>query len=202
MNTRTQYKLARRLGASIFPKTQTQKFALALEKRAQNKKRGRGMTEYGKQLIEKQKIKATYGLSERQFRIYVDEAMSVKGVTPIDYLHERLERRLDNIVFRMNLAPSRRAARQMVSHGHIIVNGTKSTVPSQKMFVGDTLAIREGSKTAGYFANFADKFAESKMPSWLSFTLAKMTGEMTALPTKETAEAAGDLSAVLSFYSR
>lgn len=202
MKIGSKYKIAMRLGASVFPKTQTQKFAIRQEKKMKNKSRGRGPTEYGKQLIEKQKIKMTYGLSERQFRIYVEEANSTHGRAPAEVLHELVERRLDNVVYRLGLAPSRRAARQMVSHGHFLVNGKKTTIPSQRLRVTDVIAVREGSKSAGYFANFAEKFAETPTPSWLSWNVSKMEGGMTALPNRENADPAGDLVAVLSFYSR
>ncbi len=196
-----KYKIARRLGASVFDKTQTQKFALAQERKAP-KKRGRGATEFGKQLIEKQKVRLTYALSEKQFSNYVQAAMLAKGMTPIASLHEQIETRLDNIVYRLHLAPSRRAARQMVSHGHIIVNGTKTTIPSRHITLTDKIAIREGSKSITPFANFAEGFSERPLGSWLSWDPKTMEGGMKVLPTMESAEVAGDLASVLSFYSR
>src|SRR6185312_9992594 len=120
-----KYKIAKRLGASVFEKTQGQKFAIAQERTARNKPRGRGATEYGKQLLEKQKVRITYGISERQFGNYVAEAMATHGANPAELLHRLLELRLDNVIYRLGLAPTRRAARQMVSHGHITVDGVK-----------------------------------------------------------------------------
>lgn len=204
MKTGPKYKIAKRLGASVFPKTQTQKFAIAEERAARNKRRRRGgVTEYSKQLLEKQKVRMTYGLSEKQFRNYVAAAIAQHGVNPAETLHRLLEMRLDNIAYRLGLAPSRRAARQMVSHGHITVNGVKTTIPSRAMRIGDRIAIREGSKSAGLFEGFAEKFMERPaLPSWLSWNPKAMEGGVNELPTEESAETAGDLVAVLSFYSR
>ncbi len=102
-----KFKIAKRLGP-IFEKTQTQKFALAQERAEKNKKRGRGRggTEFGKQLLEKQKIRLTYGITEKQFGNYVKEAMTIKDVTPAEALHRFLELRLDNVVYRLGLAPT------------------------------------------------------------------------------------------------
>ena len=199
-----KYKIAKRLGASVFEKTQTQKFAIAEERAARNKKGRRGnQTEFGKQLLEKQKVRMTYGLSEKQFSNYVATATSTHGAPPAETLHRLLEMRLDNIVYRLGLAPTRRAARQMVSHGHITVNGVKTTIPSRAMRVGDRIAVREGSKGAVLFENFAEKFNERPtLSSWLSWDAKKMEGGMQEVPTEEAASPAGDLIAVLSFYSR
>lgn len=201
-----KYKIAKRLGASVFPKTQTQKFAIAEERAMMNKKRGgrRGqMTEFGKQLLEKQKVRLTYGISEKQFSNYVAEATSTHGARPADILHRLLELRLDNIVYRLGLAPSRRAARQMVSHGHITVNGVKTTIPSRRMRPGDKIAIREGSRKSNLFEGLAERMNERpRLASWLSFDAKSMQGGVEEFPTEDSAETAGDLVAVLSFYSR
>lgn len=199
-----KYKIAKRLGASVFEKTQTQKFAIAEERAARNKKGRRGgQTEFGKQLLEKQKVRLTYGLSESQFSNYVRTAMSTHGVPPAETLHRLLEMRLDNVIYRIGLAPTRRAARQMVSHGHITVNGVKTTIPSRAMRVGDRIGIREGSKSAILFENLAERFSEKPtLPSWISFDAKSMQGGVEGLPTEESASPAGDLIAVLSFYSR
>lgn len=203
MKVGPKFKLAKRLGPSIFEKTQTQKFAIAAERAAMNKKGRRGgATEFGKQLLEKQKVRVTYGLSESQFGAYVGNAMSSHGANPAEVLHRQLEMRLDNIIYRLGLAPTRRAARQMVSHGHITVNGKKSTIPSQAIKIGDRIAVREGSKSRAYFDNFAEKFMDRPLPSWLSWNPKEMVGGVQELPTMESADAAGDLSMVLSFYSR
>lgn len=202
MKVGPKYKIAKRLGASVFEKTQTQKFAIAQERGSKSKKRGRGPTEYGKQLLEKQKVRITYGLPERQFGRYVREAMATHGANPADVLHSTLEMRLDNVVYRLGLASTRRAARQMVSHGHITVNGRKTTIPSRMVHIGEVIAVREGSKSRVLFENFAEKFAERPLASWLSWNPKSMEGGVQQMPTTESADAAGDLVAVLSFYSR
>lgn len=200
-----KYKIAKRLGPSVFEKTMSQKFALSQERAERNRsrgRRGRGPTEYGKQLLEKQKVRLTYGISEKQFSAYVREAMGTHGRAPSEVLHQLLETRLDSIIYRLGLAPTRRAARQMVSHGHITVNGRKTTIPSRRMFVGDRIAVREGSKGRAYFENFNERFMERKLANWLSWNPKSMEGGIAELPTADSADPAGDLSAVLSFYSR
>lgn len=204
MKTGPRYKIAKRLGVSVFEKAQTQKFAISADRSAKNKKgRGRGrQSEYGKQMLEKQKVRVTYGLPERQFRNYVNKSLLAKEVKPVERLHELLELRLDNVVWRLGLASTRRAARQMVAHGHITVNGKKIRVPSHQLYVGDRIAVREGSKNHGSFTGFAERFMERPLPSWLSWNPKDMEGGVTERPTAASAEPAGDLIAVLSFYTR
>ncbi len=202
MKVGPKYKIAKRLGPSVFEKTQTQKFAIAQERAAKNKKRGRGPTEYGKQLLEKQKVRMTYGLSEKQFSNYIQEAMKTHGVPPTETLHRLLELRLDNVVYRMGLAPTRRAARQMVSHGHVTVNGVKTTIPSRRVHLGDAISVRDGSKSRGPFENLSEKLSEHRAPSWLTFDAKAMQGGVQQMPTFEATDTAGDLASVISFYSR
>src|SRR5665213_1556341 len=146
MITGPRYKIAKRLGASVFEKAQTQKFALAAERVGRVRKgRPRGASEYGKQLLEKQKVKVTYGVGERQFSRYVREAVEAGG-NPVEHLHQTLELRLDNVLYRLGLAKTRRFARQMASHGHVTMNGRRINVPSAAVKVGDRIAVREGSR--------------------------------------------------------
>ena len=204
MITPPRYKTAKRLGTTVFEKAQTQKFALSAERSAKNKKRGRGgrQSEFGKQMLEKQKVRVTYGLAERQFRNYVNKALASHEAKPTELLHEMLEMRLDNVVWRLGLASTRRAARQMVAHGHILVNGKKSRVPSQTLFVGDTISVREGSKDHGVLVGFGERFMERTLPSWLSWNPKAMEGSVVERPTASSADVAGDLVSVLSFYTR
>ena len=204
MITGPRYKIAKRLGASVFEKAQTQKFALSADRWAKNKKRSRGrQSEYGKQMLEKQKVRITYGLPEKQFRNYVQKALSTVHVTkPSDRLHELLEMRLDNVVWRLGLAPTRRGARQMVAHGHVMVGKKKSRVPSQALSVGDRISVREGSREHGVLVGFSERFAERPLPSWLTWDPKSMEGEVMERPTSASADTAGDLVAVLSFYTR
>lgn len=203
MITPPRYKTAKRLGATVFEKAQTQKFAISAERSAKNKRRGRGrQSEYGKQMLEKQKVRITYGLPERQFRNYVRKALTAKSIQPSDRLHELLELRLDNVVWRLGLASTRRGARQMVAHGHVLVGGKKMRVPSHMLSVGDKTSVREGSKEHGVLVGFAERFAERPLPSWLVWDAKKMEGSVKERPTTASADPAGDLVAVLSFYTR
>jgi len=203
MITGPRYKIAKRLGASVFEKAQTQKFALSADRSAKNKRSGRGrQSEYGKQMLEKQKVRVTYGLPERQFRNYVRKALLARGAAPTDRLHESLELRLDNVIWRLGLAPTRRTARQMVAHGHVTVGGKKTRVPSYALSVGDEIGVREGSKGHGVLVGFAERFLERPLPSWLTWDPKSMTGKIRERPTVASAEPAGDLVSVLSFYTR
>lgn len=204
MITGPRYKIAKRLGATVFEKAQTQKFALSADRSAKNKKRSRGrQSEYGKQMLEKQKVRITYGLPERQFRNYVRTALSTVHIEkPSDRLHELLEMRLDNVVWRLGLSPTRRGARQMVAHGHVVVNGKKSRVPSQALRVGDRISVREGSREHGILVGFGERFLERPLSSWLTWDPKKMEGSVKERPTSASADTAGDLVAVLSFYTR
>ncbi len=203
MKTGPRYKIAKRLGATVFEKAQTQKFAISAERSAKNKRRGRGrQSEYGKQMLEKQKVRVTYGLPERQFSNYVRKALAAHSAKPADRLHELLELRLDNIVWRLGLASTRRAARQMVSHGHVMVGTKKSRVPSQAISVGEKISVREGSKEHGSLVGFNERFMERKLPSWLSWNPKTMEGSVVERPTVASADPAGDLVMVLSFYTR
>lgn len=202
MKTGPRYKIAKRLGASVFEKAQTQKFAISEARSGKVTRRRRGPSEYGKQMLEKQKVRITYGVPERQFSGYVKAVLAHHGANPAELLHRTLELRLDNVAWRMGLAPTRRGARQLVAHGHIAVNGKKMRVPSHRLTAGDTVSVREGSKTHKGFEGFAERFAERPSSSWLSWDPKTMEGSVVALPTLESADPAGDMSAVLSFYSR
>lgn len=209
MKTGPRYKIAKRLGATVFEKAQTQKFAISADRSAKNKLRSRGrQSEYGKQMLEKQKVRVTYGMPERQFRNYVRKALasdggrSASGGKPADRLHELLELRLDNAVWRLGLAKTRRAARQMVAHGHVTVAGRKTRIPSYALSVGDRIGVRDGSKEHGALAGFAERFAENKPPSWLEWNPKAMEGSVVERPPAASSGAAGDLAAVLSFYTR
>lgn len=197
-----KFKIAKRLGAPIFEKTQTQKFALSEAKAGKTRSRRPGqISDYKRQLIEKQKMRFTYGVSEKQLRKYVNEAVS-KSQQPISFLIERLETRLDNVAYRLGLAKTRQAARQMASHGHLLVNGKKMTIPSHKVHVGDVITIREGSRGKKLFENFTDEHESAAVPPWLSFDVKKMEGKITANVTYEPSETLFDPEQVLEYYSR
>ena len=197
-----KYKIAKRLGAPVFPKTQTQKFALSEARKTKIVRKRRGqVSDYSKQLTEKQKMRYTYGITEKQLRRYVDEAMT-KSRQPITHLISRLESRLDNVVYKLGLAKSRQASRQMVSHGHVRINGRKLTIPSYKVCISDEISVREGSKASGLFTAFEENYAAQGMPQWLTFDLKAMTGTKTAEPTYEPNEVLFDPEVVLEYYSR
>lgn len=198
-----KYKIAKRLGAPIFEKTQTQKFALSEARKGRTKKTGRpgAMSDYKKQLLEKQKMRFSYGISEKQLSNYVKEALS-QGHQPIAELIARLESRLDNVVYRLGLAKTRRLARQLVSHGHVVVNGRRLNIPSHKVRVGDTVAIREQSKQSPLFLALNESLATYTAPAWLTLTLKDLQGEKKAEPSYEPTETLFDPQLVLEYYSR
>lgn len=197
-----KFKIAKRLGAPIFEKTQTQKFELSQARGGRRGQRRPGqMSDYKRQLLEKQKMRFTYGITEKQLRRYVDEAVE-KSNQPVTLLMQRLESRLDNVVYRLGLAKTRRLARQIVSHGHIVVNGKKITVPSHKVTENDAVSVREGSKTTGLFDTLADTHEMAAVPAWLSFDLKQLSGTMKKVPVYNPAETLFDPDQVLEFYSR
>ncbi len=201
MISKPKFKICRRLGPGVYDKCQTPKFSSSSGKFAGPVgRRPKALSEYGTQLIEKQKIRFSYGITERQLSNYVKKASHLKGAGTVEKFYEELESRLDNVVYRMGLAPSRRAARQMVSHGHFIVNDHKVTIPSYEVKLEDSIKIREGSKGKKIFNNLALKNKDYITPPWLSFDFDKMEGKVKTKPAK--IETFFDLNAVLEFYSR
>ena len=197
-----KFKIAKRLGAPIFEKTQTQKFALSEARGGRRQSRRPGaMSDYKRQLLEKQKMRFSYGISEKQLRKYVDEAVE-KSVQPIPHLMMKLEMRLDNVAYRLGLAKTRQMARQMVSHGHLTVNDKKFTIPSHQVKQGDKIAVREGSRQAVMFENFAENHESAGVPSWLKFDAKKMSGEVVGIPGYEPSETLFDPEQVMEYYSR
>ena len=154
---------------------------------------------YGEQLRQKQRMKRIYGVLEKQFRNYYKASARHKGATGENLL-AMLESRLDNVVYRMGLSNSRRGSRQMVSHGHFIVNDKRVTIPSYEVKVGDIIKIREGSKTKKIFDNMIERLKDYTSPTWVSFDASKMEGKVLAKP--KNSETFIDLNAVLEFYSR
>lgn len=197
-----KFKIAKRLGAPIFVKTQSPKFELSKQRTGRIlKKRPAQMSDYKRQLIEKQKMRFTYSITEKQLRRYVDEAVE-KSHQPITLLMQRLESRLDNVVFRLGLAKTRQMARQMVNHGHIRVNDKKMSIPSYKVRENDVITVREGSKDSVMFTGLAETHEATSIPAWLSFDLKKTTGTVKSTPTFDPAESLFDPAQVLEYYSR
>ena len=203
MHIGPRYKKARYLGAPVFRKTQTQKFAMRSESKAKKGGRGSrgGKSEYGRQLLEKQKARFSYGIGGRQFTNYVKSALQTPGDNAKNLL-SLLESRLDNVVLRAGFALSRSAARQMVSHGHIVVNGKATRVPSYAVSVGDTISIREGSKNKGIFATFDEDQKTVKAPAWLKVDPGKREIKVEGEPGTESSEVLFDIRSVLEFYTR
>lgn len=200
---KSKYKIAKRLGAGIFEQTQTQKFALS-EARSKSSKtsRKRGPSDYGRQLLEKQRLRFTYGLSERQLSNYARTAFAQPN--PSGAIHKALEMRIDNAAYRAGIAPTRRAARQMVSHGHITVNGKRITIPSYQLQKGDVVAVREGSRASSLFARLTDSDETSQISksAWIVLEPSLMKAEVVAEPSYSGAETGIDYSTVFEFYSR
>lgn len=200
MISKPKFKICRRLGAGVYDKCQTSKFVSSAPKTLAGGKRPKAPTEYGIQLIEKQKIRFSYGISERQLSNYVKKVSHIKGAGTALKLYENLESRLDNVVYRMGLGNSRRATRQMVSHGHFVVNNHRVTIPSYELKTGDIIKVREGSKSKKIFENLADRLKDYNAPSWVNFDVSSMEGKIIAPP--KNIETFLDLNTVLEFYSR
>lgn len=202
MKTVQKYKICRRLGSGVFEKCQTPKFVMSEARHAKNAKntKPKALSGYALQFIEKQKVRFMYSISEKQLSNYINEAVAHKGTVASVYLSELLENRLDNVTYRLGLAHTRRLARQMVSHGHITVNGKKTTVASLRVKVGDKIAVREGSKKSPLFADMAKKLKEYTIPNWLKFNVDTLSGSVDGKPNNN--EGYLDFNTVLEFYSR
>jgi small subunit ribosomal protein S4 len=165
--------------------------------------RRRQVSDYGVQLIEKQKARYMYGVLEKQFRRMFEKAQRVPGQTGAA-LFVLLERRLDNVVYRLGLASTRAQARQLVTHGHITVNGRKTNIPSFTVRVGEKVAVRPESRRRAYFKNLVDggELGKTRVPDWLRFSAADLAGEVVSLPTREDAEQGINEQLIVEFYSR
>lgn len=159
------------------------------------------MSEFGSQLSEKQKAKSEYDLMERQFREYFERASRHSGVTG-EKLLEFLERRLDNVIYRMQLAKSRRTARQLVRHGHIIVNGKPNNLPAYQVMPGDKISIAENSRKMSYFAGTLKGLQTKLIPGWLDFDTESVTADVKALPTPQDTAQELKLQQIVEYYSR
>jgi small subunit ribosomal protein S4 len=202
--TRIACKICRRLGESICgrEKCAYKKRPYPPGKLLSEKKHRAPQTDYGRQFREKQKVRNTYGLREKQFSNYVKEAGGVRGIKPAEYLFEVLELRLDNVVLRAGFARTTSIARQMVAHGHITVNGRRTTIPSRRLKIGDVLAIREGSKGSKLFEGLLEKMAALTTPTWIKIDGEKMTATVQGKPKAAQGDHTFNLTSVIEFYSR
>ncbi len=163
------------------------------------KDRRRQLSEFGQQLQEKQKFKFSYGLRERQFRRVFVAAAKNPGVTG-EMIVNLLERRLDNVVYRLGFAVSRSVARQLVSHGHMLVNGRKVTIPSYAVKANDMITIRPQSKDYLLFKDIIETFKKSEPPIWLHIDPVTLTGKVVSLP--KDFEIPFDVNMVVDYYSK
>ncbi len=200
MKTGPKYKIARRLGAAVFEKTQGAKFAISEQKRKPKFVKNRSL--YGTQMLEKQKVRFTYGITEKQLSNYVKKVIDSKQKNQPELLFSMLEKRADAVVLRAGFATSRRHARQLVSHGHVKINGTRINVPSYALKIEDSIEVKDGSKTKGPFANYEEKFKDVITPTWIKIDPKNISVVLTAEPEYKPKETHLDLNTVLQFYKR
>lgn len=159
------------------------------------------MSEYGLQLREKQKVRFIYGVMEKQFRRYYDMASRKEGVTG-EMLLQFLERRLDNVIFRLGFAKTRAEARQMVNHGHIAVNGRRVNIPSFLVKVGDEISVREGARSKSGVKLILARNGDKPVPAWLEVNRDNFSGKVVALATKADIDYDVKENLIVEFYSK
>lgn len=203
-------KLCRREGEKLFLKGErcyTPK--CSIERRAyppgqhgrQSQWRRSRESDFGAQLRAKQKARRVYGILERQFRRYYKQALKTRGLTGLSLL-QILESRLDNVIYRLGYASSRAQARQLVAHGHFIVNGHRTNVPSMQIKPGDEIELREGSRSNEYFKILAEVVGDRTAPEWVTRDVKKMTGEISRLPERAEIDANLNEQLIVEYYSR
>ena len=203
-------KICRRLGVKLFLKGEkclSPKCPLVKKPYPpgqKGKRRVRALSEYGKELREKQKLKNWYNLKERQFRKYVKETLKKRGRAgdTATLLIKILEGRLDNIVFRLGFASSRGLARQLISHRHFLVNGKVVNIPSFFVKKGDKIKIRPTSAKKTIFRNLSAILKKSKTPAWLELNIEKLEGKVMGEPTLEEVAPPVEISSIFEYYSR
>lgn len=202
-DTQSIVKMSRREGYALHPKAHK-----ALAKRTNmpgqsaNVRMRNKPSQYSLQLREKQKVKRLYGLLEKQFSNLMAEASRTPGQSGAVLL-QYLERRLDNAVYRAGFAPSRRAARQLVTHGHFVLNGRRVDIPSIRLKAGDEFTLRERSKNSEYFKKLDDiSPAPSAIPGWVTVDRKKLTVKVTNLPVRDDAEPEINEQLIVEYYSR
>ena len=204
--TDAKCRLCRREGGKLFLKgDKCYKTSCPFEKRpvapGQHGADRKKVSEYGLQLREKQKVKRIYGVLEVQFRECYEKADKMKGITGENML-SLLERRLDNVVYRMGISVSRAQARQLVTHAHFTVNGRPVDIASFEVKVGDVIAVKETKKDTPYFAAIKGVQKSGKMPKWLDFDTEKLEGKILALPTREDIDSQITEQMIVELYSK
>ena len=173
----------------------------AMERRRRVQGRRRRISDHGLHLIEKQRVRYTYGILERQFKKIFNEAERQQGITG-DNLLVLLERRLDNVVYRLGFADSRAQARQLVMHGHFLVNGGKANIPSYVIKEGDVIVWKESSKKTEYFKQLVEDIEGKPVAGWLSLNRQTLEAQVVTMPTPDDVGAELDGQAVVEYYSR
>ena len=198
-------KIVRNFGINIYGNP---KFDRILAKRSTHsgmhglkKTRRRKISEYGKQLLEKQKLKYTYGLRERQFRILFKRALKMKGITG-ELLIILLESRLDNILFRMGFAPTREAARQLTLHGHILINDRKHNISSRQMRSGDIITVKTANRSKALMQRYLEENANRPLPEWVQVDKTSLKGEILRLPMRSEIQSVANEQLVVELYSK
>ncbi len=203
-------KICRRLGVKLFLKGErcvTQKCQMIKKPYPPGKKgkrRPTPLSEYGRELREKQKLKNLYNLKERQFKKYVKGVLKKRGKVEnaSDLLVKILESRFDNVVFKLGFIASRSQARQLVSHGYFLVNGKPTNIPSRQLKKGDIISIKPQKTKKTVFKDIKSIVKKSKIPSWLEFNVDKMEGKLKEEPTLEDIIVPVEISSIFEFYSR
>ena len=161
----------------------------------------RKQSEYGKQLAEKQKVKFIYGVLEKQFHHYYEKAERQRGITGENMLRE-LERRLDNVVYRLGFASTRREARQLVNHGHFTVNGQRCNIPSAQVKVGDVIAVCQKSQASVKFKTLIEEYGKKAVPQWMERVADSFEGKIVALPAREDIDFEVAENLIVELYSK
>jgi len=174
---------------------------LSKKSKRQPKRTNRKVSEYGLQLKEKQKAKFIYGVMEKQFRGYYDKAKKMQGVTGENLL-KLLERRIDNVIFRLGIASTRRQARQIVRHGHILVNGKRLDIPSALVYEGDVITVSEKSRSNAFFKGLAENYNTLSVPAWLEADSSNLSGKVTRYPNREEIDVPVSEQAIVELYSK
>jgi small subunit ribosomal protein S4 len=204
-DTHSIVKMSRREGYALHPKAHkalVKRTALPGQNTGGRGGRPKKPSQYSLQLREKQKVKRLYGLLERQFSNLMKEASRKSGQSG-ETLLQLLEQRMDNAMYRAGLAPSRRAARQLVTHGHFNLNGRRVDIPSIRLKVGDAIELRAASKNNAYFKNLDDlSAAPSTTPGWIKVDRKKRTVSITGVPSREEAEPDIKEQLIVEYYSR
>lgn len=158
-------------------------------------------SDFARQLREKQKARRVYGVQERQFRRYFRYALRVKGMTGVTLL-TMLERRLDNVIYRLGLADSRAQARQLIGHGHFLLNGHNHNVPSYLVQVGDVIEVRPSSRNNGYFKTISERLGQRALPEWLEFDELQWRGRIIGTPDRRSVDVPLNEQLIVEYYSR